>query len=197
MNFIIGESHIAHMFDRSDQTIISADLHMIANSSWRGYCWTYGKTFKGAIKTFASLFRRQDMSKYENCFFLLGTNDILIKTIDLENPIKDYVAFVNSMSEMYGFKRTFILTPFYFNQKCDLIETFSANLQVGIIKKLLVNEGLNYPNIHILDITDIFSKDDQLFHDDYSKEDGIHFNDIGKDMFFNRINEAIDNTPPI
>ena len=192
------------MFNKTDQTPITEDLQFIDNQAYKGYSYLYGKTFVGAIRDFPGLFKRQDMSSYRDCLFIIGTNDVVIashRKNDTLGVVRAYLKYSKSTINDYGFERVFIVTPFYFNHKAsELLATNhqtldEANHQVKVWVDLIKQEISHYPNVFLIDISNLFIKDNQLFHDDYSNPDGVHFNDIGKSMYIAKINESLSSPP--
>lgn len=204
MNFILGESVVAHMFDQSEQTLVGNDCYMIQNKDYFGFAYLWGKTMKRGVIDYANFMKTRDMSRFKEMIFMMGGNDFVVathKVMDLELAVKNFMAFVSDAAKQYEFPRAFVVPTYYANRKaekllCETIKHPYANFeeamaQCKVVIDLMIEEASKYDNIHIINLSNIFTKDGQMMHDDYASDDGIHFNEIGKAMYWNALNDGL------
>ena len=205
MNLIVGDSHVHFAFNEVEQSSITECLKIIQCKDWTGLSHKDGVTIYSASRNIEKelILNGIDISRYSNMFWMFGTNDALINRMGGQSP-KEYVFnYINSIENIrlkYGIEKSYVICPFYINLLDEIshwdpirdkMNTHKDMNDIILnIKKNIILESYKYKNIEVLDMHEIFKIGEENFAKIYSL-DGVHFNNKGRDLFWNKIKESL------
>ena len=202
---MVGESHVAFAFDPSLQTDGHNQTKYIDDHSkgWKGFCYYDGLTMFTLPNRLENDLQKTSIkiSDYKNIVFVFGTNDAIVRRDNPQPPeayVPRYIEYIESVRTRYDLANAYVTTPFYVQPSrswTDQERYYGHETRTDLIVRInsaIVTEASKYANVHAVSLTDIFSEGGELFHDKYS-HDGVHFNELGRNRFFDVITQAIEN----
>lgn len=205
MNLIVGDSHVHFAFDFECQTIATDCIRLIKTDDWLGLSHRDGLTIWSATKNMESelLEHNVDIGSCENVVYIFGSNDALVKRENGKKPKEFMGAYIKSIDDLrvkYGMKNAYVIAPHHIRDLSNLeywdpvreqLNDFeTSNNMIKDIAKAIKTETKKYKHVHMVDITNLFNEDGDPFNEKYSL-DGMHFNEIGKLLFFSKLEQAM------
>ena len=211
MNLLIGDSHVHYAFSEIDKIStkdVTERLRLVETFDWTSLSyWINGISIFSVSRNLDSdmSLSNIDLYKYTNMFLIFGTNDALIyreNRQSWEECIPYYLESIEKIRIKYGIKKAYVICPFYI-KNLDNIDCWDSlryklnsyddmNHIIKDIKENIILESQQYENINCIDMSNLFQTEEELFATEYSL-DGVHFNNQGQKIFFNKIYEGISN----
>lgn len=217
MNLLIGESHVSFAVGHDPQTprtmfpeekIFFYEGYQHGQQIWQGYSYHRGlKTFEASNQVDKDLSAAGiSLSNYDNVVLILGTNETAFHVRNSRpyaEYLHNYVDYVEQLRLRNNLQRIFIATPFYAHHNVRgygrwsgpdweplFKSTDERDASVREFTDAVIHEAQRYDNVHIIKLLDIFNEDGELFNSRYSL-DGMHFNELGRQKFFEVISSAM------
>ena len=209
MNLMIGESHIHYAFDTSLHTTVNRNKKVCRiitdpEGGWKGFSYYNGLMMFSLEGRLENDLKKAGIYiqgyKDKKVVFIFGTSTSIAHKEGRLSPqeyVCRYVDYIEGLCQRYGIRKVYITTPWYVGDDSHSHPGYSARTDktnVNIIIKQIHDEVTKaadrHPDIAVIPMIDLFNEDGELFNKRYSL-DGVHFNELGRQKFFDLITQAI------
>ena len=208
MNLMVGESHVHYAFDTSLQTDGPGQTKRILDPhrGWTAFSYHNGLTMfsvpnrlEGDLQHLSINIKISDFAG-KDIVFVFGTNDAILKRIGgqaIEEYTPRYIDYIEDVRDRYGLRKAYVTTPWYVQPtktwpEPELYQNVADRDELIIrVNAAIIKEAERHSNVHVISLIDIFNEEGEKFNDKYSF-DGIHFNKLGRQKFFDALADAME-----